>query len=182
MHLTLENAGRLVTADQAGSLLFNVIYKFCWWMGMWEHSHCQHKALKPADFKFSGAVLRCPDRPDTNRRWKCGQVLQWPGLGHWPIYPASGAMPTPQWHPPTHVHIYISTYLSPLLVTLLTCLFGITWFHCLCHSLHNEIFAVPCNSHQQHVALCKVKGKEAVADSPWETDCELSPLNLWQVK
>lgn len=48
---------------------------------MYEGNYCQHKALKPADFKLNGAVLWCLRHSGDVA--SCGvDRVQWPGLEH----------------------------------------------------------------------------------------------------
>lgn len=45
---------------------------------MYEHNYCQHKALKPADFKLNSAALQGP--ASSGRQEGPGDVDTWAGM------------------------------------------------------------------------------------------------------
>lgn len=160
---------------------------------MSEGSYCQHKALKPADFKLNGTVLWWPE--ETNQLSQCGQsAVAQAGM------PPVSFCTRSQTHPPAHTLLHSTQSLQIQYVLVPACTgwgqFRESWpwnkmrtkknpigtkegsnlnpwshsfdllhvkeggVHCS-HQI-NWVFAVPCNSCQHCVAICKGKAKNIV--------------------
>lgn len=73
---------------------------------MYEHNYCQHKALKPADFKLNGAVLWCPASFRRLTGTQCGRSVPQLGLVWQPFHSA-----------PAATHIYLPAHTLTLMHT-----------------------------------------------------------------